>query len=216
VGVTVVCVVCLSTTKVIIHYIKVERKLIGKYTCSQELSDNGCLEWPRTLTKENKMAKGLKIAHERDDGTLVDQRISNAVLQGAVGGIPQWITGAGVRTLKVQFRDVDGVLHSNGYIITQKGSTTFLVANAVGAVEGATHSNASVTVATLASGADATTGVPAATASTCSIVGYTTANAAFYDTRITNKYVYDGSTKMAYRHAATQVATSDWANVVVH
>jgi hypothetical protein len=162
------------------------------------------------------MAKGLKIAHERSDGTLVDQRISNVVLQGAVGGIPQWITLEGVRTLKVQFRDDSGILHTNAYIISQKGATTFLVANAVGAVEGATHSNASVTTCTLAAGADATTGAPPATASTCSIVGYTTANAAFYASRITNKYVYDGSTKMAYRHAATQVATSEWANVVVH
>jgi len=171
------------------------------------------------------MAKGLKIAHKTAAGTypdntpsvLADQRISNAVLQGAVGGIPAWITLDGVRTIKVQFRDSSGILHANAYIVRQKGANRFLVANAVGAVEGATHSNASVTTCTLAAGADATTGAPPATASTCSIVGYTTANAAFYASHITNKFVYDQSNnKMAYRHAATQVATSDWANVVVH
>jgi hypothetical protein len=163
------------------------------------------------------MARGLKIAHIQSDGTTVDQRISNVITQGAVGGIPQWITGTGVRTLKVQFRDVDGILHSNGYIISQKGATTFLVANAVGAVEGATHSNASVTVATLAAGSDAANGTPGSDASTCSIVGNTTAEVAFYASRITNKYVYDQSNnKMQYRWAATQVATSEYANVVVH
>jgi hypothetical protein len=160
------------------------------------------------------MAKGLKIAHIQSDGTTVDQRISSAVLQGAVGGIPQWVTGTGVRTIKVQFRDDVGDLHSNGFIISQKGSTKFLVGNAVGAVEG-TVSN--VTVATLVAGSDPLVGAPGAVASTMSIVGNTTAEVPFYAKRITNKYVYDQSNnKMAYRHAATQVATSDWANVVVH
>jgi hypothetical protein len=163
------------------------------------------------------MARGLKIAHIQSDGTTVDQRISNVITQGAVGGIPQWITGTGVRTLKVQFRDGDGILHSNAYIISQKGATRFLVANAVGAVEGATHSNASVTVCTLVAGSDALVGAPGATASTCSIVGNTTAEVAFYASRITNKYVYDQSNnKMQYRWASTQVATSEYANVVVH
>lgn len=163
------------------------------------------------------MAKGLKIAHEREDGTLVDQNISTTVSSlGGVGGIPQWITTTGVKTIKVQFRDADGILHANAYIIKQKGSTKFLVANAVGAVEGFTHSNASATVCTLAAGADAANGTPGSTASTCSIVGYTTANAAFYASRITNKYVYDQSNnKYSYR-TNTSVATETYANVAVH
>lgn len=163
------------------------------------------------------MARGLKIAHIQSDGTTVDQRISNVITQGAVGGIPAWITGTGVRTLKVQFRDDSGILHANGYIISQKGSTSFLVANAVGAVEGATHSNASVTVATLSVGADAANGTPGSDASTCTIYGNTTAEVPFYASRITNKYVYDQSgNKMQYRSAVTQVADSTYANVVVH
>lgn len=163
------------------------------------------------------MAKGLKIAHKDSSGTLHDQRITSSITQGAVGGIPAWVTGTGVRTLKVQYRTTAGILHANAYIISQKGAKSFLVANAVGAVEGYTHSNASPTVCTLEAGASASTGAPAATASTMAIVGYTTANTAFYASRITNKFVYDqAGNKYRYRWAATQVATSTFANVVVH
>jgi len=165
------------------------------------------------------MARGLKIAHKESSGALHDQRIGTNITQGAVGGIPQWVTGSGVATLKVQYRTTAGVLHANAYIISQKGAKQFLVANAVGAVAGYTHSNASATVCTLAAGADATTGVPAATAATMAIVGYTTANTAFYASRITSKHVYDSATppnKYRYRSAATQVATATFANVVVH
>lgn len=163
------------------------------------------------------MARGLKIAHKESSGTLHDQRIGSNITQGAVGGIPQWVTGTGVRTLKVQYRTAAGVLHANAYIISQKGAKSFLVANAVGAVEGYTHSNASPTVCTLAAGADAANAAPASGASTMIITGYTTANTAFYASRITSKHVYDqAGNKYRYRWAATQVATTTFANVVVH
>lgn len=163
------------------------------------------------------MAKGLKIAHKESNGALHDQHITSAITQGAVGGIPQWVTGTGVRTIKVQYRTAAGVLHSNAYIISQKGSKSFLVANAVGAVEGYTHSNASVTLCTLAAGADAANGTPSSSAATMAIVGNTTAGVPFYASRITNKYVYDQSgNRYRYRSAATQVTTSTFANVVVH
>jgi ABC-type branched-subunit amino acid transport system substrate-binding protein len=162
------------------------------------------------------MAKGLKIAHIQSDGTKADQAITSIRTQGSVGGIPQWITGTGGKTIKVEYRDAGGILHGNAYIITQKGATKFLVANAVGAVEGATHSNANVTVCTLAAGADAPNGTPPATASTCSIVGYTTANAAFYASRITNKYVYDQSNNKYLYRDSDSVATADFANVIAH
>lgn len=168
------------------------------------------------------MAKGLKIAHDRSDGTKIDQRIGSNIYQGAVGGIPQWVTIDGVRTLKVQYRTDANVFIGNAYIVTQKGAKQHLVANAVGAVEGETHSNASVTVCTLVNINDpanvATTGVTQLTApSTMAITGYTTANTAFAVSRITSKHVYDFSgNKYRYRHAATQVATSTFANVVVH
>jgi hypothetical protein len=171
------------------------------------------------------MARGLKIAHKQTDGTLVDQRLTGSATVssqyfGGVGGIPAWVTG-GVRTLKVQYRDSNNVYHGNAYIIAQKGSSQFLVANAVGAVNGATHSNASVTVCTLVNTADpanvaANTSALSSAATMC-ITGYTTANAAFAAKRITSKHVYDfSSNKYRYRHAATQVATATFANVVVH
>lgn len=162
------------------------------------------------------MAKGLKIAHKDSDGTLHDQTITSIRTQGSVGGIPQWVTGTGGKTIKVQFRDSSGILHTNAYIISQKGSTKFLVANATGAVEGHTQSNASITVCTLAAGADAANGTPGASASTCSIVGYTTANAAFYASRITNKYVIDQSSNKYLYRDSDSVATGDFANVKAH
>ncbi len=160
------------------------------------------------------MARGLKIAHEQSSGTKNDQSITNS--QGGVGGIPQWITVDGVKTIKVQYRTDAGVLHANAYIITQKGSKQFLVANAVGAVNGATHSNASVTVATLTAGADAANAAPASGASTMTITGYNTSGAPFYASRITTKHVYDFSgNKYRYR-TANFAATSTFANVASH
>jgi hypothetical protein len=73
------------------------------------------------------MARGLKIAHKESSGALHDQRIGTSITQGAVGGIPQWVTGTGVATLKVQYRTTAGVLHANAYIISQKGAKQFLV-----------------------------------------------------------------------------------------
>ena len=85
------------------------------------------------------MARGLKISHKRNDGTLVDQEVFNPTVSnsiiGGTGGRPQWVTSTGVKTIKVEYRDSSGILHSNAYIIAQKGATTFFVANAVGAVE---------------------------------------------------------------------------------
>jgi hypothetical protein len=151
------------------------------------------------------MAKGLKIASKESSGILHDQSISNT--QGGVGGIPQSATSTGVKTIKVQFRTAANVLHTAGYIISQKGKRDFLVANAVGAVNGATHSNASITYCTLVNLATPTA------PSTMSITGYTTSNATFNVSRITSKHVYDWTpTKYRYR-GDTNVATTTFANV---
>lgn len=170
------------------------------------------------------MAKGLKIAHEnfagtfpdRSPGSLHDQSISTTVASlGGVGGIPQWITVDGAKTIKVQFRDSSGILHANAYIVRQKGSKSFLCANAVGAVEGLTHANASVTTCVLTAGADAANAAPAAGTSVCTIVGYDTSSAAFYASRITNKYVYDQSNNK-YSYRSDVAANATYANVIVH
>ena len=158
------------------------------------------------------MAK-LKIAHEQASGIKSGQSITNS--QGGVGGIPQWITIDGVKTIDCQYRTSAGVLHANAYIISQKGTKKFLVANAVGAVNGATHSNASITVATLTAGADIANATPASGASTLTITGYNTSNAAFYVSRITTNHVYDFSGNK-YRYRTTAVATATFANVASH
>ena len=166
------------------------------------------------------MARGLKISHKRDDGTLVDQEVftptvSNSII-GGTGGRPQWITTTGIKTVKVQFRDGAGILHSNAYIIAQKGSSQFFVANAVGAVENRTQANASATICTLAAGASAATGAPGSDASTVAIAGYNTSNAAFYASRISNKFVWDQN-DVRYRYRGSDyVATSTFANVFTH
>ena len=163
------------------------------------------------------MARGLKISHERSDGTLVDQEVSTTISSiGATGGRPQWVSVDGVKTIKVQFRDATGILHANAYIIAQKGAKQFMVANAVGATESHTHSNASVTVCTLAAGADAANIAPGATASTMSIAGYTTGSAVFYASRITNKFVWDQSNNRYRYRTSDSVITSTFANVFVH
>ena len=166
------------------------------------------------------MARGLKISHKRSDGTLVDQEVFDPPVSGSTiggtGGRPQWITTTGVKTIKAEFRDSAGILHANAYIISQKGATTFFVANAVGAVENRTHSNASATVCTLAAGADAANGTPASGASTVAIAGYNTSNVAFYASRITNKFVWDQN-DVRYRYRGSDnVATSTFANVFTH
>ena len=170
------------------------------------------------------MAKGLKIAHEnfagtfpdRSPGSLHDQSISTTVASlGGVGGIPQWVTVDGTKTIKVQFRDSSGILHANAYIVRQKGSKSFLCANAVGAVEGLTHANASVTTCVLTAGADAANAAPAAGSSVCTIVGYDTSSTAFYASRITNKYVYDQSNNK-YSYRSDVAANATYANVIVH
>lgn len=171
------------------------------------------------------MARGLKISHERDDGTLVDQRVfgssvsnngSGSTVIGATGGRPQWITVQGVKTVKVEYRDANGVLHANAYVVSQRGSKRFFVANAVSAVENHTHSNASATTCTLTAGSDAANGTPSSGAAVCSIVGYDTSNTAFYASRISNKYVWDQN-NVRYRYRTSDYpATATYANVICH
>ena len=163
------------------------------------------------------MARGLKISHQRSDGALVDQKVSTTISSiGGTGGRPQWITATGVKTIKAEYRDSAGILHANAYIIAQRGSTSFFVANAVGAIENRTHSNASVTLCTIAAGADAANGTPSSSASTVAIAGYNTSNAAFYASRISNKFVWDQN-DVRYRYRGSDsVATSTFANVFTH
>lgn len=154
------------------------------------------------------MARGLKIAHKKADAVLVDQSVPSG--RGGVGGIPQWVTSTGTKTIKVQFVQADGTQHANAYIISQKGSKQFLVANAVGAVNGHTQSNASITVCTLVNTN------PPTVANTMSISGYNTSSSAFNAKRITNKHVYDYSGNKYLYRGSDNLATATYANVEVH
>lgn len=163
------------------------------------------------------MARGLKISHERSDGTLVDQEVSTTISSiGGTGGIPQWITTQGVKTVKVQFNTAAGVLHSNAYIIAQKGAKQFMVANAIGAVGSHTHSNASITVATLTAGADAANAAAATGAGAMTVTGYNTSGTRFYVKRISNKFVWDFNDVRYRWRTSDSVATSTFANVECH
>jgi hypothetical protein len=190
------------------------------------------------------MAK-LKIAHKESNGTLHDQRLTGSTVGasnyfGGVGGIPQWSTVTGVRTIKVAYRTAANVYHGNAYIIAQKGTSKFLVANAVGAVEGYTHSNASATICTLVNISDpvnvSTTGVTQLTApSTMVITGYTniingSPAVPVAISRITSKRAYDfgdngnpqagtanrdNYNQFRYKHSS-QIATASFGNIVAH
>ena len=163
------------------------------------------------------MARGLKISHERDDGTLVDQEVSTTISSiGGTGGRPQWVSVTGVKTIKVQFNTDAGIYHGNAYIKAQKGAKQFLVANAVGSIENATHSNASVTVATLTAGADAANAAAASGAGAMTVTGYNTSNTRFYVKRISNKFVWDFSDNRYRWRTSDSVATSTFANVECH
>lgn len=163
------------------------------------------------------MARGLKISHERSDNTKVDQKVSTTISSiGGTGGRPQWVTVDGVKTIKVQFVTDAGILHANAYIISQKGSKQFMVANAVGATESHTHSNASVTVATLTAGADAANAAPASGNGTMTVTGYDTAGTPFYVKRISNKFVWDFNNVRYRWRNSDNAATATFANVICH
>jgi len=179
----------------------------------------------RTLSPDGVTTRSADVLHGQETFGGAQLSRGSAGTQGSVngytaiggtGGIPQWVTSTGVKTVKVQFRTSTGILHSNAYIISQKGSKQFLVANATGAVTGATHSNASVTVATLTAGADAANAAPASGSSTMTVTGYNTSNTRFYVSRISNKYVWDQSNNRYRWITSDNVATSTYANVECH
>jgi hypothetical protein len=144
------------------------------------------------------MAK-LKIAHKETNGTFHSQDIPGAA--GGTGGPSQSITTTGVKTIDVSYNTTANAQVTHGYIIAQKGSRKFRVANSASA-------GTSITTVTLV---NATGGLR--TASQGSISGYTSANAAFNASRITNKFVYDFAGNR-YRYVLTPtVAGAGFANV---
>ena len=91
-----------------------------------------------------------------------------------------------------------------------------MVANAVGAIEDATHSNASVTVATLTAGADAANAAAATGTGAMTVTGYNTSNTRFYVKRISNKFVWDFNDVRYRWRTSDSAATATFANVECH
>lgn len=146
------------------------------------------------------MAK-LKIAHK--NGTILEDQGQNSGY-GGTGGVPSTITSTGVKTIALTYNTSANVQVSDGYIVSQKGASKFLVANsAVG------DNVAGLTTITLVNKADG-----ALLANEGTIHGYTTGNVGFFASRITTKYVYDFSGNK-YIYKIDTVATPSWANVSV-
>lgn len=141
------------------------------------------------------MAK-LKIAH----GSTVDQGQASGF--GGTGGQHQAITTTGVKTIDVQYDDADGNAVANGYIITQKGSRKYQVANAA-----AVGTQVTTVLLTNTDSGNLTAGQG-------SVVCYNTSNVAFYASRITTKHVYDFDGNK-YIYKIDTVATANNANVAV-
>lgn len=141
------------------------------------------------------MAK-LKIAHN----TSIDQGQASGF--GGTGGQHQAITSTGVKTINVQYDDDNGNAVANGYIIAQKGSRKYQVANAA-----AVGTQVTTVVLTNTDSGNLTAGQG-------SVVCYNTSNVAFYASRITTKHVYDFDGNK-YIYKINTVATADYANVAV-
>jgi hypothetical protein len=142
------------------------------------------------------MAK-LKISSKGSDGTLRDQGYPGT--DGGTGGASQAITTTGVKTINVEYNTAANAQITNGYIVAQKGTRKFRVAD---------QSAANATTVTLV---NATGNLR--TASQATITGYNTSSATFNASRITNKFVYDfAGNKMRYV-LSPAVAGNGFANV---
>jgi hypothetical protein len=146
------------------------------------------------------MAKGMKIAKGSSpqiDVSITPEQINvpittttnETVYFGGVGGNPNVVN---TLTIKVYYKDTDGVAYSNGYIDIQKGRKQFQVLST---------STSTITRATLI----AVTATTALTTGTMAIKAVDTSGAVFYASRITNKFVWNGNTR--YRYATVSSGT---------
>lgn len=146
------------------------------------------------------MAKGMKIAKGSSpqiDVSITPEQIdvpittstNETVYFGGVGGNPGVVN---TLTIKVYYKDTDGVAYSDGYIDSQKGRKQFVIRSA---------STSTITRATLT----AVTATAALTTGQMAIKAVTSAGVVFYASRITNKYVWNGDTR--YRYATVSSGT---------
>ena len=147
------------------------------------------------------MAKGLKIA--RANSVQIDQAIKPQQITYAsstntnatvyVGGTGGFQSGTTSLVILVNYKMADTTAKSDGQIVKQKGSKTFLVQSAAGGA-------ATLTRCTL---------VPSGTlaASQMYIKAVSPTGVAFYASRITDRFVWNGTTRYPYVLANTSALT---------
>ena len=162
------------------------------------------------------MAKGLKIS--RANSLQVDQasspiRITYPVSTSASatvyrGGTGGFTSGTTSLVILVNYKMADGTAKTDGQIVKQKGSHQFLVQSAAGGA-------ATLTRCTLVGGASQ----PTLAASQMYIKAVDPTGVVFYATRISDKHVYNGTTKFPYvlgtSSAVTYVDSTSTSGVVM-
>jgi hypothetical protein len=134
------------------------------------------------------MARGLKIS--RANSVQIDQAIKPQTVTYAdsnsttvthyVGGTGGFTAGTTSLVIQVNYKDKDGNAYTDGQIVKQKGSKTFLVQS----VSGGAATLSRVVLTPVAPGSLA--------ASQCSIKGVGPAGNLFYAARITDRFVFTG------------------------
>ena len=148
------------------------------------------------------MAKGMKIAKGVSGGIQIDSSITSEQVSilassgtntvfylGGVGGEPTNVTA--VSTIRCWYKMADGTSKTDGFIVGQRGSKSFYVqSDADTATKFASTTRTLCVLDPVAPGSLAN--------SEMSIKGLTPAGVVFYASRITNRFVWDGSTRYRY------------------
>jgi len=157
------------------------------------------------------MAKGMKIAKGSSpqiDVSITPEQIdvpittttNETVYFGGVGGNPDVVN---TLTIKVWYKDSDGVAYSDGYIDSQKGRKQFVIKS---------PSTSTVTRATLT----AVTATTALTTGQMAIKAISNTGVVFWASRITNKYVWNGDNRYRYATVSSGTITAvDTANATL-
>ena len=162
------------------------------------------------------MAKGMKIA--KGNSIQVDSAITPITVSvlsatgtntttylGGVGGEPTAVTAA--LTIKCSYKMADGTSKTDGFIQEQRGRKSFYVQSDADAAT--KYLSATRTLAVLTPVA-----AGSLTAGQMSIKCVSPAGLAFYASRITNRFVWDGDTRYRYTvKDATQVTFIDTYNL---
>lgn len=158
-----------------------------------------------------KIAKGVSGGIQIDSAITPEQvtilsatGTNTAFYLGGVGGEPTAVTAT--LTIKCSYKMADGTSKTDGFIVEQRGRKSFYVqSDADTAAKFASTTRTLCVLNPVAAGSLAN--------SEMSIKGLTPAGVAFYASRITNRFVWDGNTRYRYTVVnATQLAFIDLYN----